>query len=300
MSLWKKNLISAGITLLCSTAIMLPAFGQITLTNADFELPPAPNKTEYWDASGNIIPGIIPGWEPTGPGVISGGPVTGPGDSGIEFGGIVGGAATMQGYLGADDPAVYSVTNTNIVAGRGYRAEFSLRDIYTSVGIPSFQATLFYLNGSTRVPLGTPLVTTPGPSFATQVVEITSAQAAAGVGFPLGIEFDNITNIANPGVASWHALDRITFAKPGDVNDDGVIDLTDYSLIRTNFRQAVATRGAGDLVADGFVDLNDFGVWKDNVPPALLALVSIPEPSTLLLLVGTCGLACGRVGRRSP
>jgi hypothetical protein len=50
---------------------------------------------------------------------------------------------------------------------------------------------------------------------------------------------------------------------PGDVNDDGRVDLAEFGLLKAHFGQPGGF-GQGDLNRDGRVDLADFGLLKQN------------------------------------
>ena len=52
--------------------------------------------------------------------------------------------------------------------------------------------------------------------------------------------------------------------KDGDVNGDGLVNLSDFFVIRTNFGQTGRTRAQGDLTGDGTVTLADFFVLRQN------------------------------------
>jgi hypothetical protein len=294
MSIRRLHGIAAAGAMLATISLIAPAMAQITLTNPNFELP-GTVKTEYWDAAGTIVPGIIPGWEPTGPGVQGpGGPVAGPGDSGVEFGGTAGG--TWQGYLAALDPSIFSTSTHNIIANRHYRARFVLRNIYTDAGFAAtMQATLYYVDlGGNRVALGTPASALPTAAFAPFSMVLTPAEVAPGLGRPIGIELSNITN-GKVTVNSWIAMDNIaigaTAANTADTNFDGSVTIADYGLIRDNIEKSAAPWSNGDVDGSGFVDLNDFRAWTLAAPPEVVALLGVPEPSTatlaLLLLAGS-------------
>jgi hypothetical protein len=92
---------------------------------------------------------------------------------------------------------------------------------------------------------------------------------------------------------------------PGDVDNDGDVDLDDLQIILDNFRHAVGSRDLGDLTGDSYVDLYDFREWKSYYPGALpgglAGLMAVPEPATWsLVLIGMAGgLAVAR-RRRTP
>ena len=79
----------------------------------------------------------------------------------------------------------------------------------------------------------------------------------------------------------------------GDYNQNGVVDLADYTV----WRDALGQTGEG-LVADGdfsgIVDMGDYQVWKDNfgvtASNANLLTAPIPEPATAVLLIMHGGL----------
>lgn len=68
---------------------------------------------------------------------------------------------------------------------------------------------------------------------------------------------------------------------PGDVDMNGVVDLFDFSPLKSNFNQPVDARALGDVTGDLFVDLADFNQLKDNFGEK--AASSVPEPGTAIL-----------------
>lgn len=108
---------------------------------------------------------------------------------------------------------------------------------------------------------------------------------ASGLSSSAGITGSNLVldDAANTGISFSTLI-------PGDVNRNGVADLDDFSVIRTNFLDAVASRDNGDLTGDGVVDFTDFRVWSDasgnTVSFAQLFATSVPEPSSIFLLAG--------------
>lgn len=52
--------------------------------------------------------------------------------------------------------------------------------------------------------------------------------------------------------------------KAGDINGDGLVNLSDFFILRTNFGKTGATRAEGDLNGDGQVNLSDFFVVRQN------------------------------------
>lgn len=98
---------------------------------------------------------------------------------------------------------------------------------------------------------------------------------------------------------------------PGDVNIDGVVDLLDFSILKTNFGRDDSLRIEGDLNIDGVVDLEDFVQLKENFgatggptldwydqPLVFDQVQAVPEPSAwILALVLAIGLPRGWLSR---
>lgn len=88
-------------------------------------------------------------------------------------------------------------------------------------------------------------------------------------------------------LASFGFADTIS----GDTNGDGIVDATDYILLKNNFGR-ITSRGAidGDFNNDGIVDFYDASIlfyYNDEQKPHFpIACVdwSAPEPSTVCLL----------------
>ena len=86
----------------------------------------------------------------------------------------------------------------------------------------------------------------------------------------------------------------------GDLNSDGFVGVDDLNLVLASWNQSV-THGQfteGDPSGDGFVGVDDLNIvlanWNNGTPPSVQALANIPEPGSLLLLLGLSGLALVR------
>ena len=94
------------------------------------------------------------------------------------------------------------------------------------------------------------------------------------------------------GVGGVGYFDNIGFSVPGDLNGDGLVDLTDYGILKTNWLHTGATSQQGDLNGDGKVDVSDFGLFKhdydvfNGIGASSDGLsIGVPEPATLGLAV---------------
>ena len=126
-----------------------------------------------------------------------------------------------------------------------------------------------------------------------------SAQLA---GLPLTIEFIAALDANEDGQvgleeiqAVWPFIDATLFAVV-DVNDDGVIDDLDLTILATHWQMA-GGHGEGDANDDGFVDDLDLTALATEWPSGDLDASVVPEPATLSLLV-LGGVALLRRNRR--
>jgi hypothetical protein len=75
---------------------------------------------------------------------------------------------------------------------------------------------------------------------------------------------------------------------PGDTNDNGVVDRTDFARMALNFGKSTLMRhGQGDFNGDRRVDLMDLGIFQSHITPAPGPVIAIPEPSSLALLASS-------------
>jgi hypothetical protein len=85
---------------------------------------------------------------------------------------------------------------------------------------------------------------------------------------------------------------------PGDANNDGLVNMQDFTDISNHLFSAVPSGTLGDANLDGVVNYADFRVWKNNFAPGAGASApgSVPEPSTLVM--GAIAILLGMIGRR--
>lgn len=81
--------------------------------------------------------------------------------------------------------------------------------------------------------------------------------------------------------------DPITTATkiPGDANNDGMVDASDATILAGNWQATNASWEMGDFNGDGTVDASDATILAGNWQYGSGAN-SVPEPSTLILLLG--------------
>ncbi len=99
------------------------------------------------------------------------------------------------------------------------------------------------------------------------------------------------------GNLAEHGYDRTFIAQlaappggPGDVDNNGSVNVLDYNLMNAHFESTVAIFTNGDLDGNSYVDLNDFARWRNVAPlSALIAAgFAVPEPGTAVLIGAAC------------
>ena len=80
-------------------------------------------------------------------------------------------------------------------------------------------------------------------------------------------------------------------ALPGDFNDDGAVDMSDFSVWREHYGLAAAAGAASpaDANGDGLVDAADYTLWRDAYTKSAVA---VPEPSSWLACALGLAVAC--------
>ena len=78
---------------------------------------------------------------------------------------------------------------------------------------------------------------------------------------------------------------------PGDIDDNGAVNIVDFGVLRRNFNTNVDSRDQGDLNGDGRVNIQDFSELRANFNRTG---ASVPEPTAFLFLSGIAALALSR------
>jgi hypothetical protein len=101
----------------------------------------------------------------------------------------------------------------------------------------------------------------------------------------------------------YFALDSVELIPTnltGDYNQDGFVNLADYTLWRDSLGSVVSELGAGaDGNRDGTIDAEDYGVWRSHfgtgTPVNLGTGHAVPEPPSLCWLLASALIAalCG-------
>lgn len=313
-SSWILAVTLVAISLMASTSHAVT--GGIVLNNQNFNLPGG-NKVVPFDANGNFVPGLIPGWIFSGPGteVRFNGIDPGTqlpfikGDSSVEPGGGFPAGSGTHLTLSTLDGTVYQTTAINVAnipATQAYRLTFSAFDAFTidNASPPlqisdraQFKAWMYTETGGVRTPFATGTFDLlPGTNkYTVEIVGGTPALSAAA-GKPIGVEFDTTSIERNQGTEfpvahSWVAVDNVLLqvagTKAGDFNGDGNVDSADYTILRNNQQVATDYSAQAELTNDGFVDLDDFRAFKtifNSSGSGSLAVGNVPEPSNLGLV----------------
>jgi hypothetical protein len=325
----------AAFTIIAAMVFARPAAavtGGIPLVNFDFELPGPPGvKTVAFEEDGTPIPGIIPGWTFTGgmggvgecPGIgcedFNEGVL---GDSGTEGSAFAGHGQEM--LLSTNDGRAYQIaaghTIINPTVDQQYKIGFDVVDVFTiNAGEdPGFQLTARVFAGAYP---GTTLKTLDAvpaegvlgfQHFEVLIPRNDPVLTGGVLGQSLGIEFDTTSREINVDVTkSWAGIDNvvmeITGVLPGDLNGDGVVNITDAANLVPNLQSSTPFEASGDLNNDNIVNLNDFRILKSLIAAAGSGSgsgglagggSSVPEPSSIVLLLATLGLSIGAFAPR--
>ena len=80
---------------------------------------------------------------------------------------------------------------------------------------------------------------------------------------------------------------------PGDVNDDGQVNATDFNVIAANYNQHVTGWANGDLNGDGVVNAEDFALLASNYgQPDKRTLTQNPVSTPIDLEAGCTTTSC--------
>ncbi len=207
--------------------------------------------------------------------------------------------AGLQVYVEAD---VYipSLSGMPICIGGGYYDSGYLMSFYLIVGSWSSDV-MAYDSTSTMTHTGVPVVVgqwqhwqidyTVGGSDMNLTIDGLSASGVAMIrpGAPLNRVFFEQD-------LSMFLLDNLTISDstpppppphPGDANDDKVVDATDAAFMAQHWLQSTgAAWEDGDFNDDDAVNDLDAAIMAANWNWSATPLSSVPEPSTLMLLVG--------------
>jgi hypothetical protein len=104
----------------------------------------------------------------------------------------------------------------------------------------------------------------------------------------------NLISLGSVGLALATSTGKVIIIHgiPGDYDQNGTVGLSDYDLWKANFGSNMNVADGND---NGIVDAADYVVWRENLGVTLggtfsgigLSQSTAPEPSTLLLIVGT-------------
>jgi len=210
-------------------ALSLAAKAQIIpIVNGDFEANTV--KTPFFQTTGAIATGAVPGWTPAGTGVWSWGGGQQTGDSGIDL--PSGSDPTTHAYLAGYDPAIYQDTTTPTSGVNDfYRLTFSAGGEWSSMSWHNTLATIYATDGSERDPIGSGIVSF-NDNYTMNTYSVWGQDTTdfmPGDGWTIGVEFQNVTlqsDGTNPGWGtSYTTIDNVVLENMGTVPEPSTIAL---------------------------------------------------------------------------
>jgi len=179
-----------------------------------------------------------------------------------------------------------TMTVPNLTAGKSYQVDIIT---YNGLGDPNMYDGLYTVNGVTDT-----VTTVPNTFYDIRETVVPDGSNQIVINFGLN---PSGTNFPYP---RFDAISITTAGAPGDINNDGHVDLTDYGILTGHWLQAVAPGTNGDLNLDGVVSLADFKLFKAdyNGGGGLGLAAPVPEPASFLLAgMASLGL-CFAIARR--
>lgn len=170
---------------------------------------------------------------------------------------------TVTSEAGSLNPAFASFADNPAQAGAGWR---SVNPSAEHVGELNLESSKAFANGTV--------------ALLNDLFNVGGAQ-------DLLFQYSTVAGDVLVGSVVYGAIPDAPMGLPADFNGDGMVDLSDFNILKGNFGTMGATMDQGDANLDGNVDLSDFNILKASFGQSGAA--AVPEPSTVLLAI--CGLA---------
>jgi hypothetical protein len=189
--------------------------------------------------------------------------------------------------LSLGEPSRYGLTAG--VSPQGYHAD-RIADDPNSVFSP--EAVAAWGDMETLLSFYAQQIPTSNPSYKYGMVRVSAAQPSwipfdAGLVDHLFLLFGLVESI-DPTFFATRVFPGLA---PGDYNADGVVDVADYNVWRSNSGLTSLAKLAADGNGNGVIDAADYVIWRSNLSGSGAALASaVPEPTSALLLTAIAGL----------
>ncbi len=110
------------------------------------------------------------------------------------------------------------------------------------------------------------------------------------------VNLDNQFGFSNGTIFDNLIVTQIIDGLEGDFNEDSIVDAADYTLWRDSLNQSVTPGTGADGSGNGLIDQADYDLWANNYgnSDTSVALIEVPEPSTMFFVGGSLLIAMAR------
>ena len=202
--------------------------------------------------------------------------------------------SSNDAWVGLNKSSIGPFNNTGVYAGCGNTGTTAI----VAVDLRGIGGVEHDFTGTESAPfLGKIVTATIDMNVDTNTVTATFSNGVDALTFTQsgGLNFSGFDNVAinetshNTAslmyVGALQAAQVVIPALPGDIDNNGQVNLTDYGILKAHWLQIVPVGTDGDLNLDGKVNLADFKLFKTdyNGGGGLNVTAPVPEPSSLVL-----------------
>lgn len=160
-------------------------------------------------------------------------------------------------------PQTATLTPNNQTGAAGTTLTYSL----TLTNNDSVGCSTTRFNFSTIIPSSSwsTFLSAPGIDLSPQAsgsatISFTSPVSASPGSYPVGVNIASV--MGTIGSTATYTVGNVCL--PSDINKDGLTDITDYSILVSDFFKVPPTNPRSDVNRDGIVDITDYSIFVSN------------------------------------